>query len=274
MSTTWDGRFFERSVVYEPLRAAAAPLAGADWPTFEDLQRVLAARAVPVVTRGGAPLTFVPQRANRSTFEGRYEPRVYLRGEVQLRTRNWHDFFNALVWLTFPHSKAALNARNFRALEAQQAAWPANRGPVQDALTLFDESGLVVAAADRELLRQLGDFAWHELFWRNRARVAAEMRFYVFGHALYEKMLTPYRGITGRAIRLEVDESFLAAPVSEQLEAVDAALAHRLLDPDELCSTRELAPVPVLGVPGWYEPNRDEAFYEDSDYFRPGRRNR
>ena len=271
MSAEWDPRFFERSALYEPLRPSAAALGARDWPTPADLQRLLSARAMPVVSGGGVPIRFVCAGAKRTRFEDRYEPRIYLRGEVPVRARNWHDLFNALVWLAFPLAKGALNARHYAALRAQQAAGAPNRGPLQDALTLLDESGLIVAAADGGLLGKLEVFAWKDLFWRNRTRVVAGMRFYAFGHALYEKMLAPYRGISGHAIRLGVDQSLLAAPLDGQLETVDAGLARQLLDPAALCSTRELAPVPVLGVPGWHDANRNEAFYDDPGYFRPGR---
>ncbi|MDH5535557.1 MAG: DUF3025 domain-containing protein [Betaproteobacteria bacterium] len=274
MSAQWESRFFERSALYEPLCSAAAALGAGDWPAPEDLQRLVSARATPIISGGGAPIRFVAAGAKGTRPEDRYEPRIYRRGEVPLRSANWHDLFNALAWLTFPLAKAALNARHFeaqRAQQAQQAAGAANRGPLQDALTLFDESGLIVVAADSELLGMLEAFAWKELFWSNRARVAANMRFYTFGHALYEKMLAPFRGITGRAIRLEVERDFLAAPLQAQLELIDAALAHCWLDPAAPGSPRELAPLPVLGVPGWHDPNCNEAFYDDSGYFRPKR---
>jgi len=49
-------------------------------------------------------------------FEAQYEPRCYLKGEVPTRAHNWHDLFNALVWLTFPATKAVINARHYHAL--------------------------------------------------------------------------------------------------------------------------------------------------------------
>ena len=33
----------------------------------------------------------------------------------------------------------------------------------------------------------------------------------------------------------------------------------------------ELAPLPVLGVPGWWAANEAASFYDNRDYFRPGR---
>jgi len=37
-------------------------------------------------------------------------------------------------------------------------------------------------------------------------------------------------------------------------------------------ATRELTPVPILGVPGWCEDNARERYYDNPDYFRPARR--
>ena len=47
---------------------------------------------------------------------------------------------------------------------------------------------------------------------------------------------------------------------------------QRLLDPGRLRSTRELVPLPILGVPGWCPDNTRESYYDNLDYFRAGRR--
>ena len=229
------------------------------------------ARDPRVLTRGGAPLRFVEQGAKAAAFEDKYEVRIYLRGEVQVRAANWHDLLNALVWLTFPHAKAALNERHYHALRKQQAAGAPNRGPLQDAMTLFDEGGVIVVANDEALLAQMREFKWKELFWRNRARVVSAMRFFLFGHALYEKALQPFIGITGRGMMFQVGADFFPAPLAAQLERLDAMLAQRLLDTAALNTTRDLAPVPILGVPGWCADNGRESYYDNVDYFRPGR---
>jgi hypothetical protein len=39
-----------------------------------------------------------------------------------------------------------------------------------------------------------------------------------------------------------------------------------------LTTPRELAVLPVLGVPGWCRDNEREGFYDNADYFRSGRR--
>ena len=35
---------------------------------------------------------------------------------------------------------------------------------------------------------------------------------------------------------------------------------------------RELSPLPVLGIPGWWPDNERADFYDNTDYFRSGRR--
>ena len=164
----WDPNFPARSPMFEPLRAPASALAMADWPTRPALQSLLGRGGDPVMTRSGRPLRLVPAGGRMRSFEERYEARIHLRGEMAFRERNWHDLLNVLVWLTFPRAKAALNARHFEALENQRAAGAANRGPAQDALTLFDEGGVIVASPDDQLLKLIHEFRWKELFWHNR----------------------------------------------------------------------------------------------------------
>lgn len=270
MTQTWVPDFAGRSPMFLPLRRHGAALRGTDWPGMVELQRMLDANAPPPVSGGGVRLRFVAPQPRGVALEDKYEARIYLKGEVQLRPANWHDLMNALVWLTFPRAKAALNARHYRALLQQHASGAPNRGPLQDAMTLFDEGG-VILAGDVGLLRLLREFSWKELFWHNRGRVASHMRFYLFGHALYEKALHPYTGITGRGILFEAGEDFLGAGITAQIAQLDAMLEKSLLDEDAWKATRELAPVPVLGVPGWCPDNERAEYYDNTSYFRRGR---
>lgn len=267
----WDASFLVRSPMFEPLRAHADGF-GTGWPRLVDLQRLFDRRNPPPSNTSGTPLRVVPQGRRPVAFEDGYEPRLYLKGELQVREGSWHDLFNALVWLAFPLAKAALNERHYVALRAQRAAGRANRGPAQDALTLFDEGGVIVASSDGELLACLRDWRWKDLFWAGRARLAVRMRFHLFGHAVYEKALSPFPGITSRGLLLKVEPGLLAAPLPEQLAALDARVAQHLGDERRVVGTRELAVVPVLGVPGWHAGNNVESFYDDTDYFRPARR--
>lgn len=267
----WDPDFLARSPMFEPLRALGGALARPDWPGRPVLQSLLERDGNPVTTCSGLPLRLVPAGGRRRSFEERYEARIHLRGEMIFRERNWHDLLNVLAWLTFPRAKAALNARHYAALRAQYAAHAANRGPAQDALTLFDEGGVIVATCDDELLGLLRGWRWRELFWSNRTRLRERMRFYLFGHALYEKALRPFLGITGRGILLKTEPAVLAQPPGGQLAVLDSRLAAYISESGNLTAPRQLAVLPVLGVPGWCPENEQESYYDNTDYFRPAR---
>lgn len=265
----WDPNFLARSPMFAPLRAHVPALLPAQWPGLPALQDLLDRRDPPVRVASGTLLRLVPQAGKPGRRpELRYEERVYYRGELQIRANNWHDLLNVLVWITFPRAKAALNARHIAAFERRASTDSPNRGPVEDALTLFDEGGVIVAASSQELPDLLRAFAWKQLFWRRREAVSVHMRFFLFGHALYEKALRPFTGITGRGLCFDVDEAFLRAAPAEQLAQMDARVAAHIAAPDRMTATRDLAPVPILGVPGWCAENEVESYYDNRDYFR------
>jgi Protein of unknown function (DUF3025) len=215
-----------------------------------------------VVSGGGAPIRFVPPAAS-----AQYEVRIFENGEVQTRPDNWHDLFNALVWLAFPKTKAVLNGHHYDEIRARRGE--RLRGTARDVLTLFDEGGIVVAAADPELPALLREFRWKELFWRRRAQVLRSMRFYVFGHAIYEKALEPYKGVTAKALILDAAPGLLDAPIERQLCELDARAADYFSGTHALASTRNLSPLPILGIPGWEPANACEEYYDDPSQFRP-----
>lgn len=268
---SWQRDALLQSAMFAPLHAVIAQL-GDRFPTLDELNRVLQTHPRRIAVDSGHALRYVAQATGKLAFEAQYEPRCYLTGEVQTRADNWHDLLNALVWLTFPGAKAAINARHYRAL--QQAHEPAGsqRGAVRDTNTLMDESGVIVACADPQLAQALRDFRWRELFWQRRADVHRRMGFYLFGHGLYEKALQPYVGMTGQGIILAVATEFFSWPQAAQLAHLDEQLASFWRDEQNCRSTRELHPVPLLGVPGWWAANQDAGFYDNTAYFRAGRR--
>lgn len=265
----WDREALLQSPLFAPLHPVLARCGNGAFPALEDCNALLSAQ--PVTVRNGAVLRFVEQEYGRLPFEAQYEPRCYLKGEVQTREHNWHDFLNALVWLTFPEAKAAINARHYQALLAGKEQGGSQRGAVRDMNTLFDESGVIVTCADEELAALLRGFEWKELFWRRREQVKAAMGFCLFGHGLYEKAMHPYIGLTGQGLLLEVEREYFGWPQARQLAHVDALLAGYLADVRHCRSTRELTPVPLLGVPGWAADNERDSYYDDTGYFRPGR---
>lgn len=271
----WDKQTLLRLQPFVPLHPVIERIESDDFPTMSVCNRLLAERQPTIRVQNGKPLHFVNQEYGKLPFEAQYEPRCYLKGEVLTRENNWHDLLNALVWLTFPMAKAAINVRHYRALTAEQAgSMHSQRGAVRDTNTLLDESGVIVPCSNDMLAGLLRDFSWKELFWQRRAEVQSSMGFYLFGHGLYEKALQPYIGMTGQGLLLPVEKSFFDRPLLQRLAYLDERLAEYLTAPQHCLSTRELTPVPLLGVPGWSEDNKCESYYENSAYFRPGRQSR
>ncbi len=270
----WTPAQLLASAAFRPLHPAIQPLPATRFPTLQDCNALLAQGDETICVHDGTPLRLVAQAEGKLPFEAQYEPRCYLRGEVQTRSDNWHDLLNALVWYAFPRTKAAINVRHYQALTAARAPGSSQRGAVRDMATLFDESGVVVPYADERLAESLCDFRWRELFWQRRADIAQGMDFLVFGHGLYEKLLAPYVGLTGQGLLLKVEAGYFALPWAQRQRLLDERLAAYIADPTHCLSTRELTPVPLLGIPGWWPANEEATFYDDTRYFRPGRQAR
>lgn len=270
----WNPQFLATSPMFEPLRQVASTLSNCPaWPTLDAYQQLAAASHNPPVTQSGLPIRFVPQGPKPEQFSEKYEPKIYLTGEVQTRTENWHDLFNTLAWLAFPKTKAVINARHYAAFLEREAS-PAtghNRGAMQDAFTLFDESGVIVVCPDDSLMALLKDGQWKKLFWQRRHETMAGMKFILFGHSLYEKALQPYIGMTGKGLVLKVDDAFLLQPTHLQVAELDNRVAELFANPQTITTTRNFYPVPLLGMPGWTAENESELYYDNTQYFRPAR---
>jgi hypothetical protein len=270
LSQQWNSAALLQATLFFPLHPILARLKAVNFPSLSDFNEQLATKSIKV--KLGHPLQFVPQAIGKMSFESQYEPRCYLTGEVQTRPNNWHDFFNALVWLTFPKAKAAINKRHYVALTNAVEANGSQRGKVRDIATLFDESGVIVVCANSELAELLCTFQWKDLFWQHRAQTELAMGFFIFGHGLYEKGLQPYLGMTGQGLLLNVAPDFFNCSLPEQLNILDELVAEYLDDTQHCLSTRELTPVPLLGIPGWSSDNQCAEYYDNADYFRSGRR--
>ena len=222
------------------------------WNAARCTQRSAAHRAIRFVVPDGSAL--------------RYEERIHARGEIVTRPDNWHDFFNALVWLRFPQAKSALNDAHMRHMRSERAS--AGRGPERDALTQFDESGIVVASADLALLDLLARRRWKALFWERRAQVVTDMRFVVFGHGLYDALRAPFYRICGRAALAAVDRATIAGGIDALCEALDPVLAARVAA-DHYPRPRALLALPLLGIPGVSAESESPQYYDDPEQFRP-----
>ncbi|RZJ19840.1 MAG: DUF3025 domain-containing protein [Haliea sp.] len=200
----------------------------------------------------GCPVRFVPQHDLPTGTA--YEQFISDTATVPTRD-NLHDFFNGLCWITFPRTKKKLN--ELQAAEIANAGVRPLRGPVRDALTVFDENAAFLSAPPA-LWQALQARDWPRLFIDLRP-LWQEARLVLFGHALLEKLVAPRKAITAHV--------YLANPPSESLPDLDAWIAGDLSA--ERLATKPFCPLPVLGVPLWWADNENFSFYDDSLVFRP-----
>ncbi len=246
---------------------AAVRAAGESIAQAHDLRAALntAAAAQQLQNHRGLPLSFVPQQALPPGTA--YEAYISATGQVPTRD-NLHDFFNALVWLSFPLIKRQLNALQAAEIERVGAKL---RGRLRDAATLFDENAALVVLRDgasgRALAQALRERRWHDAFIGQRTAFETDCRILLFGHALMEKLATPYKAITAHAWLLTATSDFFDLPLAAQTAWIDATVARQLSSD---LTPSSLTPLPVMGVPGWSE-QQNAAFYMDTDVFRPPR---
>ncbi len=201
------------------------------------------------------------QNGNALSFESgdlpghaaEYEQGIFSSGRIPTRENNPHDFLNALVWLSFPELKSALNIRH-----CERLANPEEhrlRGKLRDQLTLLDESGVLVASPRRDLLGLLQEKRWVELFWQARKEVVKHMTFIVVGHGLLEKCIQPFAAMTGKCLLIETGET-----TPEKLDSLAASEVDQ-------ASMLTLPPLPILGIPGW-DDNNNIRYYQNTQIFR------
>jgi hypothetical protein len=202
----------------------------------------------------GLPRRFVPQSALPPGQA--YEQFIFDTGTVPTRD-NLHDFFNGLCWLHFPLAKTRLN--QLQAAQISSAGVTASRGALRDALTVFDENAALLSAP-QALWDALLAKDWRQLFVELRP-LWRQAQLLLFGHALLEKLVYPRKAVTAHVYR---------APLAiHSIAELDVWLATDLRA-DKLAG-KPFAPLPVLGMPGWWPENENFSFYDDSLVFRPHR---
>lgn len=215
-------------------------------------------------------LRFVDQAALPAGMA--YEAFISATGCVPTRS-NLHDFFNALVWLMYPLAKTQLNAaqaaelsRCHVASEGQpRCAVGSSRGPLRDRATIFDENAAILVSADPAIETALRAHSWHDGLLTQRSAFGERCEVRLFGHALIEKLVMPYKAITAHVWVLPVEINYFSLPVQEKRALVDCLLGEGLRG--DLLQIGPM-PLPVLGVPRWWD-RQDAAFYADATVFRP-----
>lgn len=245
-----DSQWLTSFPLFEPLVNSLVPFGPlAKPPSIKELNQIL---DIPDVS-------FVAQEEKTKNFEESYEARIFLKQEVQTRHNNWHDFFNALVWHRFIKSKRTINQLHYY---LSKSRYPSkHRLAAENMLTLFDENGAVVIASNELYLNLIREHRWHELFWQQREHFHDHIKVIIFGHGLYEKALHPYVGLTAKCLLFVAQDNAHSC--------IDTLIARYLQNNKDHLRTSMLAPLPILGVPGWWEQNNDEQFYENKNYFRP-----
>jgi hypothetical protein len=223
------------------------------------------ALALALVNPRGQPIRFVPQA---ELPEGRaYEQFIGETGCVPTRD-NLHDFFNGLVWLTFPRIKLQLNA--LQAAQIALAGVGKSRGAARDGATIFDENAALLlvrrGSQGEALVDALRSHRWHEALYEGRDAFGPDLQVWPFGHALMEKLVAPRKAITAHTRVVMADDDFFAMGFEAQREWIDVHVSASLAR--EGLSTACFTPLPVLGIPGWWE-GQDSDFYRDTTVFRP-----
>ena len=232
---------------------------GRDFPVCEQLNALL---ADGLSSESGQTIRFVP---STQLADDAYEHRIYTTGQVSTRPDNWHDLFNAMVWMRFPRIKTAMNALHFHAYSQQSKG---SRGPLRDALTLFDECGVIVFSNSMKILNSLAERRWSAAFqseaFNNTVKLA------VSGHAMLEKYLAPYKSMTAKALLIHVSSDFMALSRQKMLSSLDREIARQMRNGKLLTQPSCLSPLPLAGIPGWW-PNdeQNDEFYDDPMVFRP-----
>lgn len=260
----WQADLIRRNRWFWPLtRAASRFEQHTDWPLLPELDALYADMTAGCDV---TPLRFaqnVRKRdkrvAGRVNLDALYDARISKHGEVPSRERDWHDFFNALCFATFPRSKIALHTRQYAILE-QRVGHDAQRLPgartrEQDALTLFDEGGVVIAADERgyETLMNASPEVRRarllEITTRSHEATASPIEqlssngsdgcvaLVPFGHALFEHLIEALRCPAG-CTQLMLLPS-LSSDRDRLLQDVDRALATALSDAQRFLSPRD-----------------------------------
>lgn len=215
-----------------------------EWPAVSDFHKIF----------HQSPLPFTGQINAQLEQAGGYEAFIKHQQQIPTRAHNMHDLMNALVWHSFPLAKLTVHQLQCR------DGFHKQRSRLQNACTLFDECGMLLISENPDYQRLIQEHQWAELFWQRRTELTVEARFIVFGHALLEKCLQPYRGVCGQLLWLQHRSDADCTTVDASLSQL---IHHTLQSPDDLLA------LPLLGIPDWDPANQQAAYYDDTDYFRP-----
>lgn len=252
----WDTSIFNNSPVIQQLKPFTENFNQyTDWPTIINYLQLFKQYNLDIKP--------VEQSSITTHFEDQYEPRVYLKKELQTRTCNWHDFFNALIWLKFPQTKKMLNKIHYhQAIKREKGS---NRSTLENRVTQFDECGAIIISNNKKLLDLISKHQWQELFINQKKEFEKNINCIIFGHATFEKALNPYIGMTCHCILLN-SQTLLDQTKKGNYKEFDEELAN-IWEKQIFATPDRLKALPLLGIPGYWS-KQDMDFYSNTQYFR------
>jgi Protein of unknown function (DUF3025) len=195
-----------------------------------------------------------------------YEAMIFESGRVSTRLPELgapidvvHDYLNALMWFTWPRTKAALNMAQYqsaRDIADRPSITTSQRGAYRDRLTLLDESGVVVVCTEA-MGALFAARKWVGLFLENRAAIEkGDFQVFLLGHGLLQRLQAPFKSITAHAWVLSL---YANAEVDVQMASQIPTLSRS-------------QPLPVMGLPNWqrswFDGEQNATFYNDQNVFR------
>ena len=218
----------------------------------------------------GQSIRFAAQQLN---IKQNYELGIAQSGIVTCRTQaagfasaeEQHDWYNALIWLSFPRCKSYLNQLQSVAQLSQAANQDrvGERGALRDAVTVFDENALILCHDNADIVNAIKLKQWTAALHDARSQWGRSIRPIIFGHALLQKLDQPFKAITAHAYVLPINSADL---VDLSLPLCDERLWLSLQG--AALQTKPFLPLPVMGIPGWSCANGDVSFYDDPKIFR------
>ncbi len=204
-----------------------------------------------------------------------YEQFIFQNKQIPSRA-NWHDFFNAAIWSQFPLTKNVFNELHVGQIKTEGYK---TRTAIRDKLTHFDECGLVVFTNNSQYQIDCANHHWHTLFVKNQPAWGTTMLPVIFGHAIWEMLLHPYIGLTGKVRFIEVSTPTLNTLRhniydKRNYHIADQLLMEYLLQNTVLTEKKPWLPLPILGIPNWSIFTQNDDFYANTNYFMPLRKKR
>jgi hypothetical protein len=257
--------WWPRNTLQEPywddVASLVSKLPEGEFPCVEELNRLLPPEAR---NQCGQQIRLVSSEHIPAV---QYEQHIYATGEVSTRAGSWHDLFNAMMWMRFPRLKSAMNAVHHAAMGQSSDA---GRGRQRDALTLFDECGVIVAGVKKPDLESMARRDWPRVFEHGPVPWDQRFRVFICGHAMLEKLLQPYKSMTANSLLVRVSEQVFEQDRRQLRLSLDSELSKQMLAGRLFEAPADLSPLPLMGIPGWWAQGRQNAgFYADQQVFRP-----